>query len=94
MIETTTLKRDNFVRLAERRTKVAMLAIRRVAKLGNRSAYVFSEADVEQIATTLERELDLLKIAMAPKKNGRADVEFRLVNTATLDQAPPERPAA
>lgn len=72
-------KRDNFVRLAERRTKVAIIAIRRVAKLGNRATYDYSETYVEQIVTTLERELDMLKIAMAPKvKNGKADVEFRL----------------
>jgi len=72
-------KRDNFVRLAERRTKVAIIAIRRIAKLGNHSAYDFGDVDVAQIATTLERELDRLKLAMAPRKtNGMADVEFRL----------------
>ena len=79
MTDTGNMKRDDFVRLAERRTKLAIYAIRRLAKLGNRASYDYTPDHVEQITTTLERELDMVKLAMTPKiKNGKAEIEFRL----------------
>lgn len=39
--------RENFVRLAESRVANAMKSIRVIGKLGNKSAYEFSEADVK-----------------------------------------------
>lgn len=49
----STIKRENFVRLAEGRTKVALDAIRKLGNLSNRHAYEFSEADVKKIARAL-----------------------------------------
>ena len=70
-------KRENFVRLAESRTANAIKAIRVIGKLGNKSAYDFSEADVRKIATALSREIDALKARMS-STGGKETVEFKL----------------
>jgi hypothetical protein len=49
-------KRDRFVKLAESRTAGAIKAIRVIGKLGNRSHYEYSEADVRKIAAALNRK--------------------------------------
>lgn len=49
----SSLKRENFVRLAEGRTKIALDAIRKLGNLSNRHAYDFSDADVKKIAKAL-----------------------------------------
>lgn len=49
----TSVKRENFVRLAEGRTKVALDAIRKLGNLSNRHAYEFSETDVKKITKAL-----------------------------------------
>lgn len=70
-------RRQKFVGLAEKRTKNAIKAIRTVAKLGNRSAYDYSEADVRKIAGALNREVEALKARML--QSGSKDaVEFNL----------------
>jgi predicted helicase len=70
-------KRDKFVELAQSRTKNAIKAIRVIAKLGNRNAYEFSEADVNKIAKALIREVELMKARMSTK-DGKESVEFTL----------------
>ncbi|MGH6933149.1 MAG: hypothetical protein ACREEE_12025, partial [Dongiaceae bacterium] len=50
-----TSKREKFVELAERRSKNAIKAIRVIAKLGNKSAYEYTEADVKKIANALSK---------------------------------------
>ena len=63
----TNVKRENFVRLAEGRTKVALDAIRKLGNLSNRHAYEFSEADVKKIAKALrDATSDLEKRFGAP----------------------------
>ena len=70
-------KREKFVDLAEARTKNAIKAIRIVAKLGNKNAYDYSEADVKKIASALSREIEALKARML--KTGTKDsVDFSL----------------
>ena len=54
-------KRTKFVELAERRTVNAIKAIRVIGKLGNRSAYDYSEADVKKIAAALAKEIEAMK---------------------------------
>jgi hypothetical protein len=56
-------KRENFVRLAEGRTRSALDAIRKIGNLSNRRAYEFDDQDVKKIikaikdaATDLERK--------------------------------------
>jgi ribosomal protein L7/L12 len=70
-------KRDKFVQLAERRTVNAIKAIRVIGKLGNRSAYDYTEADVSKIVKALSDEIEALKSRM--KSTGRREsVDFKL----------------
>jgi hypothetical protein len=70
-------KRRKFVSLAEKRTRNAIKAIRVIGKLGNKSAYEFSEADVKKIVGALSREIEALKVRMT-SADGKDTVEFRL----------------
>lgn len=70
-------KREKFVELAESRTRNAIKAIRVIAKLGNKSAYEYTEADVKKIANVLSKEIDALKARML-STGGKEAVEFTL----------------
>ncbi len=70
-------KRGKFVELAERRTANAIKAIRVIAKLGNKSAYVYDEGDVRKIAAALTKEVEALKARMS-SSGGKEAVEFKL----------------
>jgi ribosomal protein L7/L12 len=70
-------KREKFVELAEKRTKNAIKAIRVIAKLGNKNAYDFTEADVNKIAKALGREIDALKTRMS-STGSKESVDFTL----------------
>lgn len=70
-------RRKKFVDLAENRTRNAMKAIRTIAKLGNKNAYEYSEADVKKIASALNREVDALKARMS-SAGGKEVVDFEL----------------
>ena len=70
-------KRKKFVELAERRTVNAIKAIRVIAKLGNKSAYEYDDADVKKIAAALTKEVDALKARMS-SSNSKEAVEFKL----------------
>lgn len=72
-----TSKRDKFVEFAERRTKNAIKTIRVIAKLGNKNAYEFTEADVKKIVMALNREVEALKARML-STGGKEAVEFKL----------------
>jgi len=75
--KTSDTKRSKFVQLAKRRTVNAIKAIRVIAKLGNRSAYEYSETDVNKIAKALQKEIDALRLRMT-SKGTRDSVEFEL----------------
>ncbi len=70
-------KREKFVLLAENRTRTAIKAIRIIAKLGNRNAYEYTEADVKKIASALTREIEALKARML-STGGKDTVDFKL----------------
>jgi hypothetical protein len=70
-------KREKFVELAESRTKNAIKAIRVLAKLGNKNAYDYSDADVKRIAGALSKEIEALKARML-STGGKEAVEFKL----------------
>lgn len=70
-------RREKFVDLAESRTKNAIKAIRVIAKLGNKNAYEFTEADVNKIAKALTREVDQMKARMSSTGNKEV-VDFTL----------------
>lgn len=73
----STDKRKKFVRLAESRTVNAIKAIRVIGKLGNKSAYEFSETDVKKIVGALNREIETLKARMT-STGGKETVDFKL----------------
>jgi ribosomal protein L7/L12 len=70
-------KREKFVELAEKRTKNAIKTIRVIAKLGNKNAYDYSEADVKRIAGALTREIEALKARMT-SSGGKEAVDFKM----------------
>jgi ribosomal protein L7/L12 len=70
-------KRDKFVELAQARTKNAIRSIRIIAKLGNKNAYEYSEADVKKIANALNREVEAMKNRMS-QTGGKDTVDFSL----------------
>jgi hypothetical protein len=70
-------KRERFVKLAEGRTATAIKAIRVIGKLGNRSHYDYSEADVRKIAVALSKEIDSMKTRML-SRGGKDVIEFKL----------------
>lgn len=72
-----TSKREKFVDLAESRTKNAIKAIRVIAKLGNKNAYDYSDADVKRITGALSKEIEALKARMT-STGGKEAVEFKL----------------
>lgn len=71
-------KREKFVQLAESRTANAIRAIRVIGKLGNKSHYDYSDADVKKIVSALSKEVDALRARMGAK-SGRDEVEFKLL---------------
>lgn len=70
-------KRTKFVELAGSRTVNAIKAIRVIGKLGNKSAYDYTEADVKKIASTLSKEIEALKARML-STGSRETIEFDL----------------
>ena len=58
-------KRENFVRIAEKRTRNAIKAIRVIGKLGNKSAYDYTEADVKKIVSALNKEVEAMRARMS-----------------------------
>jgi ribosomal protein L7/L12 len=72
-----TAKREKFVELAQKRTVNAIKAIRVIGKLGNKSAYEFTEVDVKKIVGALSREIEALKARMT-STGGKETVDFKL----------------
>jgi hypothetical protein len=70
-------KRAKFVEIAQRRTNSAIKAIRVIGKLGNKSAYDYTEEDVKKIAGALSKEIEALRARMLTR--GSKDVvDFKL----------------
>ena len=70
-------KRGKFVELAQKRTINAIKAVRVIGKLGNRSAYEYTDADVAKIVKALNDEIEAVKSRM--KRSGRHDaIDFKL----------------
>lgn len=69
-------KRDKFVRLAEARTNKIIDMIRLLSNCSNKSNYDYTEADVQKIFSTIEKELKNAKIKFSVSEN--EDEKFRL----------------
>jgi ribosomal protein L7/L12 len=71
------LKREKFVNLAENRTANAIKAIRIIGKLGNKTAYDFTDADVKKITGALIREVEALRTRLGTT-GAKEVVDFKL----------------
>lgn len=70
-------KRDKFVRLAERRTSVALRAIRLIGNLSNRNNYDYAKADAKKITAALAREVEEMRRRFE-NPGGRTVQDFKL----------------
>lgn len=73
----STQKREKFVRLAESRTIRAIRAIRVIGKLGNRSAYAYTDSDVAKIVKALNQEIEALRGRFRSSEQPN-NIEFKL----------------
>ena len=71
------VKRNNFIRLAEARVTKALRAIKVVGNLSNKANYEYTDQDVQRIINALQAEILTLKSRFKNKGNGET-VEFRL----------------
>ena len=62
MEENMETKRDKFVRLAEARTNKIIDMIRLLGNCSNKSNYDYTDADVQKIFSTIEKELKNAKM--------------------------------
>lgn len=70
-------KREKFVQLAQKRTVNAIRAIRIIGKLGNRAHYDYDERDVKKIVSTLNKEIEALKMKMI-SSDAQDMIDFKL----------------
>ena len=70
-------KREKFVLLAERRVIKTIQSMRLIGNLSNRNNYQFTDADVEKIVSTLQAELNSLKMQFK-SSHGKDGIDFTL----------------
>lgn len=71
------IKRDNFVRLAEPRVNKALKAIQVIGNLANKSNYDYTEEDIKAIVAALNQALSEMKSRFKNDGVG-TEKEFRL----------------
>ena len=64
------------VAVAERRTRRLLRDLRLLGNCANRSAYEYTEPDVQKIFSTLEREMEAVRARF--RRGFRKEVDFRL----------------
>ena len=70
-------KRAKFVELSQKRVNRAIKDLRLIGNLSNRSAYEFTEKDIQKIFRALQKELDIAKGQFA--RGGKSDEDgFRI----------------
>ena len=74
MTRDTSSRRDRFLRVAERRTREILHKIHLLGNCSNRSAYDYTEKEVERIFKAIEDELQAARL----KFTGRKRIDFRL----------------
>lgn len=71
--------RENFVRLAEKRTRRALKDIRLIGNLSNRTNYLWNDRDVVAIFSALELEIKAAKRRYADEPEGKREASFSLL---------------
>ena len=69
-------RRERFLEIAQRRTKQLMRDLRLLGNCGNRSAYEYTDAEVEKIFAAIQRELDLARSRFRTEE--RQEIDFNL----------------
>lgn len=69
-------KRTRFLEVAQRRTSKVLRDLRVLGNCGNRSAYEYSEAEVEKIFAAIQREMDLARSRF--RTEGKRHTDFSL----------------
>ena len=67
-VDSLSLKRAAFKRLAEKRTNAVLQRIRVLAHCSNRYVYEYSQADVERIFGAIEQELERARMRFSGKR--------------------------
>ena len=70
-------KKERFIRVATRRTNAILKSIAILSNCANRSAYEYTEDEVNRIFNEIEKELRTAKMKFQPGKNNRKK-EFKL----------------
>jgi hypothetical protein len=70
--------RENFVRLAEARTRRALKDLRLIGNLSNRSNYSWRDDDVARIFAALDSELKAAKQRFLDAQRKKSEIEFKL----------------
>lgn len=71
------VKRNNFIRLAEARVTKALKAIKVVGNLSNKANYEYTDQDIQKIINALQTEISALKSRFKNKGSGET-AEFKL----------------
>jgi hypothetical protein len=69
-------RRDRFLEVAQRRTKALLRDLRLLGNCGNRSAYEYTDGEVEKIFSAIQRELDLARSRFRTEE--RKEIDFKL----------------
>ncbi len=59
-------KRDRFVRIAEARTNKIINMVRLLGNCANKATYEYTDADIQKMFTTIEKELKSAKQKFSP----------------------------
>lgn len=70
-------KREKFVRLATKRVEVTIYKLRLIGNLSDKRYYEYSQEDVKQIISALNKELRLIK-SKFQNSNSQKETEFKL----------------
>lgn len=70
-------KHENFIKLAEGRTQLALDAIQKLSKLSNKSAYAWESSDISKITKTLREAINTMERKFDPKAEKRETFKLR-----------------
>ncbi|MGG7519703.1 hypothetical protein ACQ3G6_17645 [Allorhizobium undicola] len=73
-----TEKRDNFIKLAEGRTQLALDAIKKLGNLSNKQAYTWEQGEINQIAKTLRDAISAMERKFDPKSEKKETFKLRI----------------
>lgn len=70
-------KHENFVKLAEGRTQLALDAIQKLGKLSNKSSYAWEPSDISKITKTLREAINAMERKFDPRSEKKETFKLR-----------------